>query len=945
MENNKMLAIKEKEIFPEIKQNLKNVPQVKLYKYSEIEGNLSNFHKITEEKYKKGNLVYESQWIKNNDIDKMESVVIKIKEYREGKNKKKKDIFERYKNDKEKKFNKIYDKNFYPKSKRKEAYKHFVLNPDMYPKNIKKSTIESFINEKSTIETKSFIKILKKSLKENYAQDESWILDDFTFKKRIKVYLKDVGFEFNRAIEIIYLQKNEIKKIKNKFKNHSIEEIVDFFYNLRASEAIKKEEEYVKKTFHYINAVIDFDSSNKDYWVNSFRKAIKKYNKEEALEEFLVYYFSHMNHSKNIFSERQKKLFELRRKFRVKLNVNYQQSDFTLPFFVSFEKHIKDLVIQSSEDYEKIFRKLTDRLDDWTGAMTAKYQLILDKGITSALKEIIEYSERNYDFKRLSVLSDRELKDIFIADFANEFSKVINGSRDYLKKDFSLKDIEIIKEGIFEELKGIVKNYLIKEIVKIDYKESFPLARQHKRKIKFFMGETNSGKTYNAFNELVKAKSGIYLSPLRLLALEGQDEIEKRGKACSMLTGEERDIKPDANFKSCTIEMLDPTEFVESIVIDEIQMLKDPNRGWAWVQALVGSPAENIILAGSPEILEMVKKIVEYTGDELIIEEYKRKSPLVMMSDPIDLESIPKSTAIIAFSRRKVLELKEKLADRSVSVIYGNLGPEVRKEEARKFREGETEILIATDAIAMGLNLPIEYIIFSTHEKTIRQEKVELDEQLVKQIAGRAGRYGIKNKGYVGALNGATLKYVKEHVENKIQSFEDTLPIMPNIEYLNKIKAIIKTDKLAKILSAFNKYADFHSELFYCTDLSKRIELSEVIQDYGFSLSEGFSLSSAPVRENYEGGIDLFEKYIKLLFDSFYADRDIIVGSPPIDKFIKKDRARSQKVLQEAEETMHGLELYAWFANRYDEIFVDIAGVEEKRIIMNNFIINTLKYK
>ncbi len=43
-----------------------------------------------------------------------------------------------------------------------------------------------------------------------------------------------------------------------------------------------------------------------------------------------------------------------------------------------------------------------------------------------------------------------------------------------------------------------------------------------KRKIIYHSGLTNSGKTYAAFKELIKAKTGIYLAPLRLLAWEGQ---------------------------------------------------------------------------------------------------------------------------------------------------------------------------------------------------------------------------------------------------------------------------------------------------------------------------------------------------------------------------------------------------------------------------------------
>jgi ATP-dependent RNA helicase SUPV3L1/SUV3 len=48
----------------------------------------------------------------------------------------------------------------------------------------------------------------------------------------------------------------------------------------------------------------------------------------------------------------------------------------------------------------------------------------------------------------------------------------------------------------------------------------FPAARKMKRKIVYHMGPTNSGKTYEALQSLMKAKNGIYCAPLRLLAWE-----------------------------------------------------------------------------------------------------------------------------------------------------------------------------------------------------------------------------------------------------------------------------------------------------------------------------------------------------------------------------------------------------------------------------------------
>lgn len=48
----------------------------------------------------------------------------------------------------------------------------------------------------------------------------------------------------------------------------------------------------------------------------------------------------------------------------------------------------------------------------------------------------------------------------------------------------------------------------------------YPSARVKARKIIFHAGPTNSGKTYHAMNSFMKAKSGVYCGPLKLLATE-----------------------------------------------------------------------------------------------------------------------------------------------------------------------------------------------------------------------------------------------------------------------------------------------------------------------------------------------------------------------------------------------------------------------------------------
>src|SRR5690625_6642085 len=99
--------------------------------------------------------------------------------------------------------------------------------------------------------------------------------------------------------------------------------------------------------------------------------------------------------------------------------------------------------------------------------------------------------------------------------------------------------------------------------------------------LSFFAGPTNSGKTWHALNALTEAETGVYLAPLRLLALEGQEEIEKRGRVASYITGEERDIREGADCIASTIEMLDTSRIVEAGVVNEGQRPSDRHRGSA----------------------------------------------------------------------------------------------------------------------------------------------------------------------------------------------------------------------------------------------------------------------------------------------------------------------------------------------------------------------------
>src|SRR5690606_8751593 len=256
-----------------------------------------------------------------------------------------------------------------------------------------------------------------------------------------------------------------------------------------------------------------------------------------------------------------------------------------------------------------------------------------------------------------------------------------------------------------------------------------------------------------------------YLSPLRLMALENQERIEAMGVPCSLVTGEEEIIREGATHFCCTVE-----EFArfrdqhwDVVVIDEVQMMADDQRGWAWVDALVSAYTPELIMTGPALIEPSLHTLCELCEDRLLIKRTKRLSPVDVARHSTTLKKLDEGSLLVAFSRKTVLELKGllEMTGKSVSVVYGALSPEVRREQARRFREGEADLMVATDAVGMGLNLPAHTLCFYTDEKFDGIQNRQLKVQEVKQIGGRAGRFGHHDNGYITALDPQTLQSIK----------------------------------------------------------------------------------------------------------------------------------------------------------------------------------------
>ena len=285
-------------------------------------------------------------------------------------------------------------------------------------------------------------------------------------------------------------------------------------------------------------------------------------------------------------------------------------------------------------------------------------------------------------------------------------------------------------------------------------KDIYPGARHISRHFIIHAGPTNSGKTYQALEAFMNA-SGVYLGPLRLLASEVYEDTNRKGVICSLKTGEEEISLPGAKHCSQTIETADLHEKYEVAVIDEAQLIEDPQRGGAWSSAIMGIRAKEVHLCTAEYAVPILKKLIEYCGDTWEVIRTERKTELHMEKEPFTFpESIQEGDALIVFSKASVLACAAELQEKGIpcSIIYGSLPYDARMNEARRFLDQETKVVVSTDAIGMGLNLPVRRVVFLETQKFdgVMRRKLRIPE--IQQIAGRAGRWGKYEEGYVNAI-------------------------------------------------------------------------------------------------------------------------------------------------------------------------------------------------
>jgi ATP-dependent RNA helicase SUPV3L1/SUV3 len=260
-------------------------------------------------------------------------------------------------------------------------------------------------------------------------------------------------------------------------------------------------------------------------------------------------------------------------------------------------------------------------------------------------------------------------------------------------------------------------------------------------KVTAVLGPTNTGKTHFAIERMLAHKSGMIGLPLRLLAREVYDRIVKlRGpNEVALITGEEKIVPKNPRFYVCTVEAMPLDITVACLVIVEIQLCADPERGHVFTDRLLHARGtEETLLLGSDTMRGVIQKFIPKAW----FISRARFSDLAYTGAK-KLTRLPRRSAVVGFSAQDVYGIAELIRRQrgGAAVVLGALSPRTRNAQVELYQSGDVDFLVATDAIGLGLNMDVDHVAFAARDKFDGVRMRPLLPQEIGQIAGRAGRY------------------------------------------------------------------------------------------------------------------------------------------------------------------------------------------------------------
>lgn len=295
---------------------------------------------------------------------------------------------------------------------------------------------------------------------------------------------------------------------------------------------------------------------------------------------------------------------------------------------------------------------------------------------------------------------------------------------------------------------------------------------------------TNSGKTLVAYqwsNVLNHDfRKIIFTAPIKALSNERYRELKHEGVDVGLITG---DVKWNQNADVlCMTQEIYSQGFynrIADVIIDEFHYIfHNHDRARCYIESIEKTNKKSKILLMSAtchQPLSIAKYLNSLTDKKIsVAETSERLVPLTFSNKGIKLKDI-RDAIVFCFSRtaiskllyefiqirkkidrKKIIEISDLAYDNKiefmpeweygVSAYHGKLLPKEKMFIEYLFRKGYIDVVVGTDALALGVNLPAKYIVIA---QTYKPTNKHLEPSEFLQLAGRAGRYGYHDEGIV----------------------------------------------------------------------------------------------------------------------------------------------------------------------------------------------------
>lgn len=243
----------------------------------------------------------------------------------------------------------------------------------------------------------------------------------------------------------------------------------------------------------------------------------------------------------------------------------------------------------------------------------------------------------------------------------------------------------------------------------------------------------------------------------------------------------------------------------------------------------------------------------------------------------------------------------------------------------------EFDVLVASDAIGMGLNLNISRIIFSTVEKFDGSEIRLLTVPEIKQIAGRAGRYGSKFPvGEVTCLDGEDLPIIQSALNAPSPTIERA-GLFPSFDLLSMYSRLHPESGIYQILDHFLEHAKLSSN-YFISDCEEMLKVAAIIDELPLRLHDKYLFCISPVDMkddiSTQGLTQFAQNYAK---NGIVRLREIFTPGT-------LEVPRTPNELKDLESIHKVLDLYVWLGFRLEDSFPDHELAASQKAICGRLI-------